>query len=133
MTDKSDKMAEQIAEKVAEKMTTVLPSDAANIAASEAKIAEAKIAEAKVVAEAKLLSESEQRKENRTMWVGVYLPMFLALPSIIAAFASIVSIWRVGEYHHEVNSRMTEMIQEVRKSSYENGVIVGKSQKIIEE
>jgi len=99
---------------------------------------------------AKVLRVEELRNERETRSLEYYksflLPMlmglFASLPPTIGALAAGVVMWlsvtakietseistktQIGEVHKEINSRMTEMLEEARKSSRAAGVLEGK-------
>ena len=69
---------------------------------------------------------SEERRERRELIRVVVLAMIVGLPAIIGAFASIVGTIQGQQTHNLVNSRMTELLEEVGKSQRAEGVLEGK-------
>jgi hypothetical protein len=69
---------------------------------------------------------SEERRERRELIRVVILAMSVGLPAIIGAFASIVGAMQGQQTHQLVNSRMTELLEEVGKSQRAEGVLEGK-------
>ena len=63
---------------------------------------------------------ADSSKEKRDFWKAVILASLVATPGIISA-------WRIGTVHDVVNSRMTEMIKVVGKSSHAEGVLEGEA------
>lgn len=63
----------------------------------------------------------------RAMVIGVISTIVIALPATIGAVASAISVLRINEVGHSVNSMKDELVDEVRKNAQAQGFKEGKA------
>jgi hypothetical protein len=95
----------------------------------------AEVANALKVA-AREVREADERRENRELIRVLVLGFIVGLPSVIGAFASVIGAMHgqqaaiQGQKTHDlVNSRMTELLEEVSKAQRAQGILEGKASK----
>lgn len=87
-----------------------------------------KLAAVKLASDDKLAAErvaAEERRDRREF----ALKILLGFPAVLAAVGAFISVWRIGDVGHSVNSMKDELVAEVKKTSHAEGVAEGKADK----
>ena len=73
--------------------------------------------------------EVNDRREHRELVRVIVLAIIVGLPSIIGASAAVLGAIQGRQTHDAVNSRMTELLEEVSKSQRAEGVLEGRAKR----